>query len=297
LEAEQNGGINEYIDQLLPLMDKESLSFKSSLTKGATSFIAENLAKGAVSYVGGELMGWGLKKIGVNLSGDHTAEEIAEINKGLSEMQSEMKQISTELVKIEGKLDTIISGIRELSHKIDMSGYDTRIGQMENLISAISQLRSDLTYYVTDPPTANLDSQRERLVNRIENNIIDSASVIHNQLTGVSGQKPLLELWTEIVYQNSYLDADDYEKIETQFEYFRKLQEYILVLQVEYYHAIESADGDSYNKVMDCIKTYEDNIKKQLELLPLPIPENAVIYTRQDLMFYSEDIVIGKTTN
>jgi hypothetical protein len=69
--------------------------------------------------------------------------------------------------------------------------------------------------------------------------------VIHNLLVGLAGEKPLLTLWREIVYEDRYLDWYDYGKIKSQFDFFRQWQEAILLLQVEYYHAMESEPGQN----------------------------------------------------
>ncbi|HHW46643.1 MAG TPA: hypothetical protein GXX17_07035 [Clostridiales bacterium] len=79
----------------------------------------------------------------------------------------------------------------------------------------------------------------------------------------------------------------------------------ILLLQVEYYHAIETEDGQNSSIILDCIEKYKSNIQQQEALLADPIEKNIVIDTQSDGMYYSENIVFksksydlaGKTKN
>ena len=298
-EARENGGINPFIDILLAEMDALGTHpFKEALPQaGAASWLAKTLAEGAVSYVGGELMGWGLAKAGIGFGEeDHTAEELAKINKGMEEMKSQLSKMGVQLDAISTKLDNIIiqldAMLKELSHKLALNEYGSRVGQLNTLISSVDSIQRDLKNFVKNPPS-NPETVRQSLIGRIERNIVDSADVIHNQLVGIGGQKPLITLWREVAYENRFLGWEDYSRVEAQFDYFKEYQEAILLLQVEYYHAIEGAPEENTDIIMGCINRYNEHIKQQEALLVLPIKEYTVVDSKSDNMYRSENIVFG----
>jgi hypothetical protein len=300
-EASDNGGINQYIDKLLTeLKNGATHPFQEPLPpEGAGSWLAETLAEGAVSYVGGELMGWGLSKAGINFGEeDHTAEELAKIQNGMAEMKDEMSKMSVQLDAINDRLDNITKQLKEMlkeiSHKIELNEYGTRVGQLNNLISSTDSIQRDLTNFVINTPS-NPEVQKQNLINRIERNIVDQGDVIHNQLVGLGGQKPLITMWREIVYEDRFLTSEDYDLVESQYEYFRQYQEYVLLLQVEYYHAIEGKDGENAKLIKDLVGRYEEHMAQQEALLSQPIEKNIVVDSKWDWMFYSDNIELGNT--
>lgn len=300
-EANESGGINSFIEQLLVEMDAgETHPFQKPLMlQSAASWLATTLAEGAVSYVGGELMGWGLDKAGINFGEeDLTPEELAKIQEGMTEMKTEMSKMSIQLDAISDKLDNIVlqlkDMLKQLSHQQALSDYGNRVLQLNDLISSIYSIQRDLNSFISNPP-ANPEAARQRLIERIASNIIDHADVIHNQLVGLAGEKPLLTLWREIVYEDRYLDSDDYDKIKSQYDFFKQYQDAILLLQVEYYHAIEEEPGENESIIMDCINRYESHLEQQEALLTLPIEKNTVVDTKWDGMYYSENIEFGKS--
>ncbi|MHB1154376.1 MAG: S-layer homology domain-containing protein [Eubacteriales bacterium] len=300
-EAGENGGINSFIEKLLTEIDAQKthhFQTPSLLQGGAGAFIAKTLAEGALTYVGGELMGWGLAEAGISFGEeDHTAEELANIEAGIADMKSQMTEMSIQLDAISNKLDSIVNQLKDmlkqLSHKMALDEYGTRVGQLNSLISSVDSIQRDLNYFVNNTPS-NPEQQRQNLINRIEHNIIDQSDVIHNQLVGIGGQKPLLTLWREIVYENRYLDSEDYDKVKAQYDYFRQYQDSILLLQVEYYHAIEGTTGENAAVIMNCIARYEEHLEQQEVLLALPIEKYTVVDTKWDGMYYSENIELGK---
>lgn len=299
-EARDNGGVNAFIEKLLAEMAADKTHpFQEPLPlQGAGAWLAKTLAEGAVSYVGGELMGWGLETAGINFGEeDHTAEELANIQAGMAEMKAEMAQmnmkldaISTQLKNIKTQLEQML---KQITHQQALSEYGNRVEQLDNLISSINMIRRDLNNFVHNPPS-DPEPARQRLIDRIQANIIDHADVIHSKLVGQSGEKPLLTLWREIVYEDRFLDSDDYDKVKAQFDLFKQYQDSILLLQVEYYHAIETAPGENKEIILDCIKNYESHIEQQEALLARPIEKYTVIDTRYDVMYYSENIELGK---
>lgn len=298
-EASENGGLNAFIDRLLGEMEAgKTHPFKEELPlQGAGTWIATNLASGAASYVGGQLMGWGLSKAGVDFGKDHTEEQLKDISKGMEDMKKEINKMSIQMDSLHKKLDNIQKEIEELFKKMnrenDFRSYSERLSNFHALISSVDSIRRDLNIFINNPPK-NPDPMRERLINRIENEIINQGDTIHNELVAVSGGKPLLTLWREIVYEDRYLDYYDYSRVKAQYDYFKSYQEYILLLQVEYYHATEEEEGDNIEYIMACINSYEDHIKKQEALLPLPIEDKMVVDTKWDGMYYSDSIEFGK---
>ena len=301
-EAEENGGIDNYIDMLISeIHTSDTHPFQEELPQGGAAWIATTLAEGAVSYVGGELMGWGLDKAGISFGEeDHTAEELAKINDGMAEMKVELTKMSIQLDAISSKLDSITNQLKDMlkqiSHKLALNEYGTRVGQLNTLISSVDSIQRDLKNFVNNPP-ANPETARQSLINRIERNIIDQADVIHNQLVGVGGQKPLLTLWQETVYENRFLDWEDYGRIEAQFDYFRQYQEAILLLQVEYYHATEGKDGENAAIILECIDKFNSHMEQQEKLLPLPIEKFTVVDCKNDKMYYSDNIEFGNPSS
>ena len=298
-EANESGGVNPFIDALLTEMEAgKTHPFKEELLRSAGSMIATELAKGAASYVGGELMGWGLSKAGINFGDeDHTEKELAEIEKGMQEMQAQLNEmsiqldaISTQLKNIENQLKDML---KQITHQQALSEYAGRVAQMISLISSVDTIQRDLNYFVANPPK-NPDDQRKSLMNRIENSIVDNADTIHNYLVGVAGEKSLITLWREIVYEDRFLDSYDYARVRAQYDFFRQYQENILLLRVEYYHALEEKTGDNENIIMDCITRFNSQIEQQEKLLSPPIEKYTVIDTKTGGMYYSENIELGK---
>lgn len=294
-EATNNGGINAYINQLIGELDSgKTHSFHQELPQGVASFIAINLAKGALSYTGGELAGWGLSTLGVDFGKkeDQTEEERKKIQEGLEGMKNQLNQMSIQLDDVNEKLGNIMSELNKISHKIDMSSYNGRISDMSTLISDVEGISKSLVNNVKNPPT-NVASYKNRMIRNIELNILDKDLMVHNQLTGkIAGQQPLLQLWKEIVYNERFLTQQDYDLIESQFEYFEQLQEHMLLLQVEYYHATEETEGDNSELIMECIERFEAQIAEQRAMLPKPIPKNTIVDTTANLMYYSKNIAI-----
>jgi len=164
---------------------------------------------------------------------------------------------------------------------------------MNNLISSVDTIQRDLNHFVANPP-ANPEKTRQSLINRIENNIVDNADTIHNYLVGLAGEKSLITLWREIVYEDRFLDSYDYARVKAQYDFFKQYQETILLLRVEYYHALEEKPGDNEKLITDCIQHFNSQIEQQEKLLSPPIEKYMVIDTKWDGMFYSENIELGK---
>lgn len=175
-----------------------------------------------------------------------------------------------------------------------LSGWVYASEPVSTAVLSVYTIRRDLNNFIMNPP-AKPEETRKSLINRIESNIIDRADVIHNQLVGLAGEKPLITLWREIVYEDRYLDSNDYNKVKSQYDFFRNYQDAILLLQVEYYHATEGETGQNSAIIMDCIDRYKKHIEQQEALLTLPIEKNTVVDTKWDGIYYSENIELGKS--
>ncbi len=298
-EANMNGGINAFIDTLLTEMKAgKTHPFKEETLKSVGSTIAKELAKGALSYAGGQLMGWGLSKAGIDFGDeDHTAEELEKINEGITEMKSQLNKMTIQMNAISAQLKNIQNQLKDMlkqiTHQQALSEYAGRVAQMSNLISSVDTIQRDLNHFVANPP-ANPEKTRQSLINRIENSIVDNADTIHNYLVGVAGEKSLITLWREIVYEDRFLDYYDYGRIKAQFDFFKQYQEAILLLRVEYYHSLEEKPGDNAQIIMDCIDHFNSQIEQQEKLLALPIEKYTVVDTKECILFYSENIEFGK---
>lgn len=258
------------------------------LPTSAGSFIAKELAKGALNYAGGELMGWGLKKAGIDLGDeDHTPEQLKAIQEGMARMEGQLNDIKNSLSHIEAQLNQIIGQLDAIRLEQLKTQYEIRVTELDTLISSIISLQNEITDFANHPPAAP-ETQRQAIIQSIRDNILPQYKIIHNNLIGSSGRKPLLELYNSIIYSNRFLTYRDYEIVKTQFDYFQQIQEAMLLLQVEYYHAIETQEGDYYNTIMRLIEEHEQNIEAQNRYLKAEIPENIVLDTKNFLMIAVE---------
>jgi len=280
-EADAHGGVNRYIEQLLAMKpDTHHFRPEEPLLKSPAGSIASNLGKGAVSYVGGELMGWGLSKIGVSFGeDDYTEEQLEKILEGMHEMQAQLSGIEGRLDRMDQKLDEIIDRLEEMRRQELRSRYKILRGQTSELESQINAINRDLIHFIVNPPE-NLEENRQALLGRIEDNIIGNDTVLHDNLINDT-----LELWGEITYENEYITPADYEAIEAHFDYYHQLQEIFLLLQVEYYHYML---GEGDESIEERIDEHFERIEKQSELLKKEIPKNIIFGTKNNLMFYVE---------
>lgn len=135
------------------------------------------------------------------------------------------------------------------------------------------------------------ESFRQAIIRRIENNIINSPYVIHNQLIGVAGQESLLKVWSRVIKsRHKFLSSRDSALIREQFEYFNGLQACMMLLRVEYYNAV-GADASADN----AFQAYQENIEAQSALLKEPVPDNMLIDRDQNIMIYEGDYITWKT--
>ena len=285
--AASHGGVNQYIDQLVAQMGSVtgathpfSGGTPNSLGGGLAASLATELAKGALSYAGGKVFGWGLSKIGLELP-DATLE-------AFSLMQEQLVQVSQQLDALDTKLTKIYN---ELSTEIKQNNYDIRVGQMGTLISNINSIRKQLTIFVSRPPAnkALLETKRRAIINLIESKLLGNESIMHDQLSGLGGQTPLLKIWSQVVKsKHRFLSATDSATIKDQYDYFAALQEWMLELLVEYYHA--TGEGEDYHEGIDsALKGYNENIALQKALLLKGIPQGYYLDRESGLMIFLPD--------
>lgn len=263
--------LSSYIDHLSESGDTHSFKETEAeeMLQGIGGTIATSLAKGAASYVGTELTGWALKEMGIGFK-DAT--------------QDQLNQLQAQMDRISGQIDQMRSEMKEyyerLKNQIDKSSYNTRVGQID-IIDPIMSIKEDMDLLASNPYDNKdkklLDDLKEGIKTAIQNDILTHVDEIHNQLVGVGGQEPLLKLWSNIIKnRNRFLSYEDSMLVQNQYEYFRQLQEYILLLQVEYFHAI-GEEGDNIPRIEAALEKYDNNITEQQKLILKPIPEGLVI--------------------
>jgi hypothetical protein len=263
------------------------------LPQSAGGFIAKELAKGALNYAGGELMGWGLKKAGIDLGDeDHTPEQLKAIQEGMQRMEEQLSDIKNSLTLVEAKLDQIIGQLDAIRQEQLRTQYDIRVTALDGLISSVVALQNEISDFTNYPP-ANPEVQRQAIIQSIRSEILQKYSSINDNLVGTLGRVPLLKLWNQIIYSNRFLTYKDYDLMKTQFDYFTQIQEAMLLLQVEYYHAIETKEGEYYNTIMRLITEHEANIEQQKQFLKAEIFDNMVLDTKYDAMFAVEKKTIN----
>ncbi|MBI9077970.1 MAG: hypothetical protein JEZ02_21410, partial [Desulfatibacillum sp.] len=306
-EAEQNGGVDDFIDLLIAEMDNNPPGFihpfpgqANGDLNGMGGTLALWLSQGAVSYTGGKVFGWGLSQMGIGF-GDDSSQEI-------ENMQTELIKISQKLDAIDGELRKISN---ELSAQLNQNNYDARLGgDVGTLISNIKSIRDKITIFISNPPAdpVILEKHRALIIKLIENKLVGSEYILHNQLVGLPGQTGLLKVWSKVVKsKHRFVSSADSELIQPQFDYFNNMQLWLLELLVEYYHAIDSQETaqvqyagysknnkDSIptvfsNDVTDQLDIYFTNLEAQEKFLKPPVPEGIYFDRNQNLMIWLPD--------
>ncbi|MFH1138092.1 MAG: hypothetical protein V1816_18630 [Pseudomonadota bacterium] len=282
-EAEENGGINSFIDLLVAEIDgggpdvTHSFPLEGGIGGGgdaAGAIIAKSIVQGSISYIAGQSFGFGLRELGLSF-GESTPE-------GILELQRQMKEVSD-------KLNSLTSKMNDLIRTLNQVAYDQAVGRIMQRVSDIIALTDDLQYFYTNTygteAARNID--RADLIEKIKKHLIDTGSqrTINDQLImPVPGASSLLKLWSQLVKGSHYfLSNRDYPKIKTQFDFFDTIQAFEMLLLVEYYHAVDpSGTVPSYNndaRLQRIVKQYEDNFEEQNKLLLAPVPHKGLIHT------------------
>ena len=296
-EAFANGGVNAYINQLIAELDQgggattHPFTSEGPLLQGAGQKIALALAEGAASYVGGELMGWGLAQAGIGFGDSDPTGQLE------AAMQKSMQELTNRLVQIQGQLDEINKKLAALSCEGKENTYGIRIHQLDTLISQILDIQNDLAIIVADPSKANLPdltdnrqrTPKQKIFEKIENRLIGNEKLIPLQLEEQAGAHSLLVLFSQITKcSNRFLRSEVVNPYtQTQFDYFDKLQESLLLILVNYYHAKGEGmvDGkESHPKIDYVLKTYNDSLASQLLLVKQKMPTNTMIDKDHNLM-------------
>jgi len=284
-EANDNGGFNDYIDYLVAEMDDSttgishsfSVEASSNILSPGTVWVLDGLGKGVLTYTGGNLFGWALSQAGVGF-GD--------------EKDAAIRQMLLNLANISKQLDNINDNLAQIELQIAQGGYNTQIGQISDIKSAIMTTKDDLVLLATNPPSKPdlLQSKKQDIIEAIRTAILPYRNVIHDQLTDEAASAiPLLKQWSQVVKKKyRFLSTANYPAIQAQFDYFDTLQVTMLELLVEYYHA--QGEGKDYHEGIDAaIKDYEDHIAEQKALLLPAVPEGVYLDTKAKLMIWMPD--------
>jgi len=296
-EALANGGVNAYINQLITELDQgggattHPFLSEGPLLQGAGKKIAMALAEGAATYAGGELMGWGLAQAGIGFGDSDPTGRLE------AAMQNWMKDISNQLGQIQGQLDEINKKLAALSCEGKENTYGIRIHQLDTLVSNILDIQNDLAIIVADPSKANIPdptdnrqrTPKQKIFEKIEDKLIGNEKLIPLQLEEQAGAHSLLVLFSQITKcSNRFLRSEVVNPYtQTQFDYFDKLQESLLLILVNYYHAKGEGmvDGkESHPKIDYVLKTYNDSLASQQLLVKQKMPTNTMIDKNTNLM-------------
>jgi hypothetical protein len=284
-EAEQNGGINSFIEILLEEIENDpekthpfyTAQLFTDDTSSIVAKIADKIAEGALSSAGEKLFGWALKLFG---SGGDGVD--------LREVQRTLEEIKTMLSELSNKMDRIYE---QLSAQITQTDYNIRIGQINPLMNTIKSISASLSYLATVTPSPEnkiwIVSETERIKRIIGEQILPQASVINDQLVGIAGAEGLIKVWSRVVKnKHRFIGPDDSKQIQAQFDYFDAIQLSLLELTIEYHHATDAPD----QVILTAIEQYQNNRKAQLAIKPSPIPKDAIIETHTGLMIYPLDV-------
>lgn len=296
-EAFANGGVNAYINRLLAELDQgvgattHPFPSEGPLPQGAGKKIALALAEGAASYAGGELMGWGLAQAGIGFGDSDPAGHLE------AAMQEAMKELNHRLVQIEGQLNQITNKLEALSCEGKENTYGIRVRSLDELTSHIHDIQNDLAIIVSDPSKANipdltdnrLRTPKQIIFEKIEANLIGKQKILSNQLEEQPGANSLLVLFSQITKcSNRFLRSEVVNAYtQTQYDYFDKLQESLLLILVNYYHA--KGEGmvngvAAHPKIDYVLKTYNDSLASQQLLVKPKMPANTLIDKDHNLM-------------
>ena len=297
IEAELNGGLTVYIDQLTDQMDGEfTQTFADTVPNyngngamampmlggGVGSFIGENLAAGALRYVGGNLLGLGLSEIGLGF-GDST------------------ETMQKSLIEMSKKLDLIDLKMIQLSQEMKQTDYDTLMAPLGKLFSSI-KITSKMLANLVSSSHANIvtaKSQKNEIITMIREQIVPYQELIHTTLIGANGKNPALKLWSQLVKGNHrFLSKGDSASVQSQFDYCDRMQGWLCELVIEYLHAIgrSSVQGTTieYSEATgkdtkDAYDLYKTNYTTQKEMLLPAIPDGIFIDKKQHLMIWLPD--------
>jgi hypothetical protein len=221
-EAEANGGMVNFIDQLLNEMDGGNIrSFYASESASSSLFqdLFKSLLEGAASQVGGAGAGWilGLLNLG---GGDDTDARLEEMSDKLDEVLSD--------------LQNIISALNDLSKQLALD--TNKVEQYIEGMSAKDAISAIKTHYDQEGTNSLMGFAKNKykdksLLQNFVNNINGSWD-IQNQVTRIhdaiisqiGGTEELLELWTGELILKSPASDDQL------MQYYKTLENYFSVL-------------------------------------------------------------------
>jgi len=272
-EAEANGGMVYFIDQLLNEMDEGNIrSFYASESASSSLFqdLLKALLEGAASQVGGTGAGWILGLLNLGGGGDTDA-RLQEMDQKLDEVLSDLKNIidalnhllSTQLALDTNKLEQYIQG---MSAKDAISTIKTHYDQGTNSLKSFASLRSE---DVND----NVKGQLLAFVNNINGtwDIQNQVTRIHDAIVSeIGGTEGLLELWTgELILKSPVSDDQLMSYYKTLEGYFSVLLFYQFKganLVVEAQNLLESRRGGDSRATTYLKDTFQPMVKEETDV-------------------------------
>lgn len=252
---------------------------ESTNLQSAALFIAAGLANGALEKVGSDLMGWGLKEAGLDFAST-TDDEIKAMSEKLDEISTQISDLKKQLA----------DSVQEITLEIKRNEINTRIGQMNVLIGNIESIGDNLDFLITSKtlsPRGREQKTRE-IIYQIEKNLLSQENQIHNQLVGAGTQTSLIKVYSEAIkLSNNFLDTKDTEKVRDMYEYFANIQINMLILMVEYYHAVYDDPNDAKLEIDHLIKIFMENIKEQEAILKPIMPTDYIFDRSNKIMIYT----------
>lgn len=238
------------------------------------------LAGGAVGAVGSGLLTAGLSQVGIQMPGDNSAALAA---------------LKEELDKIVDMVDTVQNQIKNLdahiSQEISQSEFDIRASELEKTVQPIITLTKNYRKCVTASQTAgNSPDTIQRIANdkadimtQIRDILVPYPSLIHSQVAGGAGTKPLYEVYAELRKGLlRFLSYQDTDAMQARLDYYQNAQYLQQLLLVNYYNAGEGlASGAD-----DAISTFQKNMLEENRFEVMPIIPGQVLDQKTGLRLY-----------
>lgn len=244
-KANEYGGVEEYIKFLITEMQNDpgkrflfAPPPKSSVG-GVLSFVAVNLAKGALSWAAGQGCGWAMQSAGI-ITPDATKEDIANLQAGLTDLQSSVDQLSKQI-------DALTN---EVLAQFTTTQYNQIVVPALQLASLIDGVEDDLAYFNSacppgpyDPQSVNVDYCTQRktyIIGELSNVTISqsfgtlSTYVLDNPALNYKG---LVHLFSQSLGQTvRFFRPADSTKVQNMFDYWDSVQTQAANLKVELLH-------------------------------------------------------------
>lgn len=255
-QASQRGGVEAFIEELVREWlagHKKTYSFVGAPTSslgGVLSFVATNLAKGAISWAAGQGCGWVAQSAGL-ISPGATAEDIANLQAGLADLQSSVDQLSKQMQAL----------TNQVLAKLDKTQYNTIVVPALALASQVNGVESDLTYYAQGCPalpetgtasansvSADFCSSQKVTISAELNDVTINHSyetlstyVLDNPTVQFNG---MIHLFSQSLGESvRFFRPADSTKVQNMFDYWDSVQTQAANLKVELLHLNGAQDN------------------------------------------------------